>query len=94
MALIMGQATVPASATVPIFEVPPGVCNVTIYNVNASTASVYVGSSTAVSSANGLICHSLPTNFFTYVGSRGTELYATTGGAVASSLNYIISTGA
>ncbi len=86
MPIIMGNATVPASSTVAIFTVPP------FYNVNPSTASAYVGTSTVVTSANGLICHSIPVSFQTFMGSKGATFYATTGGAVATSVNYIIAT--
>jgi hypothetical protein len=89
----MGQSTVPASNTVPLFQVPPGLCNVTIYNVNTAATSVYIGPSSKVSAASGFVCHSIPTSFFGYMGSSGVMLYGTTGGAVASSINYIISTG-
>ncbi len=92
MPLIMGNATVPANNTVPIFTVPPSFCSVTFYNVNPSTASAYIGTSTAVSSANGLVCHSVPVSFETFMGSKGATFYATTGGAVATSVNYLIAT--
>jgi hypothetical protein len=88
----MGQATVPASSTVPIFNVPNSYCAVTFYNVNPAATNIYVGTSTAVSSANGLICHTIPVSFQTFMGTKGAQLYATTGGAVPSSLNYIIAT--
>jgi hypothetical protein len=88
---VMGQATVPSSSTVPLFTVPPGFCNVTMYNLNTVT-SVFVGTSTAVTTANGLQCHSIPTSFSGYIGSKGATFYGTTGVATASSVNYIIST--
>lgn len=94
MAYICGQATVPASNTVPLFEIPPGLANVTIYNVNAAAANVYLGTTSKVSSTSGMICHSIPTSTFGYMGSAGGVIYGTTGGTVASSVNYIISTGA
>lgn len=92
MALVMGAATVPASSTVPLFSIPASLCNVTFYNVNTAATTVYIGTSTALTSTNGLQCHSIPTSFFTYVGNKGATLYATTGGTVASSINYIITT--
>jgi hypothetical protein len=79
---------------VPLFTVPPSLCNVTFYNLNASS-TVYVGSSTAVTAANGLQCHSIPTSFFTYVGSKGVSLYGTQIGGpatAATSISYVIST--
>ena len=92
MPFIMGNATVPASSTVAIFTVPPSFCSVTFYNVNPSTASAYIGTSTVLTSTNGLVCHSRPVSFQTYMGSKGATFYATTGGAVATSVNYIIAT--
>jgi hypothetical protein len=93
VAIIMGGATVPAGTTAALlFTVPPSFCNVTFYNLSA--ASVWVGTSTAVTSANGMLCHSLPTNFQTFVGSRGATFYGTTGSTVASSaatVQYLIS---
>jgi hypothetical protein len=89
----LGQATVPASNTVPLFQVPPGWCNVTIYNVNTAATSVYLGSNSKVSPADGIICHSVPTSFFGYMGSSGIMVWGTTGGTIASSVNYLISTG-
>lgn len=91
MAYIMGQATCPTSSTSPLFTVPAGLCNVTFWNVSAP--NIYVGTSTAVTSTNGLVCHSIPTNFFTYVGSRGATFYgANPNAGTAGSVNYIIST--
>jgi hypothetical protein len=90
--IIAGQATVPASSTVALFTVPPSYCSVTFYNINTAATSVYIGTSKLVSSANGLVCHSIPVSFNTYMGSSGGTFYATTGGAVASSVNYLIAT--
>ena len=92
MPLIMGNATVPASSTVAIFTVPPSFCSVTFYNVNPSTASAYIGTSTSVTSTNGLVCHSIPVSFQTFMGSKGATFYSTTGGAVATSVNFIVVT--
>lgn len=85
----MASWTVPASSTVPVFFVPP-MCNVTFYNIGVQ--QVYIGTSTAVTISNGLQCHSIPTCFYTYTGSRGTQLYATTGNATAGSIQYVIVT--
>ena len=90
----MGAATVPAGTTGTIlFPVPPSYCNVTFYNL--ATATVWVGTSTAVTSANGLQCHSLPVNFQAFMGSKGATLYGTTGSTAASSvatIQFLIST--
>ncbi len=92
MALIMGAATVPTGTTgTLVLRLPAGQCNVTFYNL--STATVWVGTSTAVTSANGLQCHSIPTSFNTYIGNAGTGLYATTGSASSvATFNYILNT--
>jgi hypothetical protein len=93
MAIIMGAATVPAGTTGTLVFTTSPYCNVTFYNVSSNT--VWIGTSTAVTSANGMQCHSIPTNFFTYVGSKAASFYATTGATNATSvatLNYIIST--
>jgi hypothetical protein len=92
MPYIMGQATVPASNTVAVFSVPASYCNVTFYNTNTAATNVYVGTSTLVSSSNGLICHSIPTSFSAFMGTKGATFYATTGGATPSSINYLIVT--
>lgn len=93
MAIVMGAATVPSGTTgTALFSVPP-FSNTTFYNVSAPT--VWIGTSTAVTSATGMQCHSIPTSFFTYVGSKYTTLYGTTGSTVSSSVatvQYIIST--
>lgn len=88
----MGQVNVVASATVPLFTVPSGLCNVTFWNV--SGLNVYVGTGTALTSSNGLQCHSIPTNFFTYVGSKGATFYGcgTAAASNTATVNYIIST--
>jgi hypothetical protein len=91
MAIEIGQWSVASSATVAIFPIPPGLVSVTFWN--AGTQTVYIGTSTAVSTVNGLQCHSIPTNFNTFVGSRGAQLYATTGTAATGFIQYILSTG-
>lgn len=90
MAVEIGQWAVPASGTFPIFTVPPGPVSVTFWNIG--TQAVFIGSSTSVSTASGLQCHSIPTQFNTYVGSKGQQLYATTGNATAASVQYIVAT--
>jgi hypothetical protein len=90
----MGSATVPTTGTVPLFTIPASLCNVTFYNLGTGS-TVFVGTSTAVSSLNGLQCHSIPTSFFTYVGNKGATFYGTQfGGAqtAATTINYIITT--
>lgn len=90
MAYVMGQVSVATANTLPLFTVPGGLCNVTFWNVSAGT--VYVGTSTALTTTNGMQCHSIPTNFFTYVSSKGATFYgANTSGSTAV-VNYIIVT--
>jgi hypothetical protein len=87
MAYQLGSWNVPGSSTVPVFMIP-ALCNITFYNIGVQ--QVYLGTTPQVSSANGLVCHSIPTSFFTYVGSRGTQIYATTGNATAGTLNFVL----
>lgn len=93
MAYVIGQVSVANNTTVPLFTVPAGLCNVTFWNSSTSATNVVsVGTSLSVSSTNGLQCHSIPTNFFSYVSSRGATLYgANTSGSVGL-INYVIST--
>jgi hypothetical protein len=86
----MGQATVGATSTVPIFTVPSGLCNVTFWNV--SVPNIYVGTSTAVTSSNGLVCHSIPTSFFNYVSSKGSTFYGANTSATSGVVNFVIVT--
>lgn len=85
----MGQATVPTGGVQTLFTVPPGLCNVTFWNV--TTPAVYIGTTTAVTSANGLQCHSIPTSFFSYLGSKGATFFGTAASSGAI-VNYIIVT--
>ncbi len=89
MTYIMGQVSL-TSQTIPIFTLPAGLCNCTFWNV--SGVNVYVGTSTAVTATNGLQCHSIPTNFYTYVSSRGQVLYGANPTASAATINYMIVT--
>jgi hypothetical protein len=87
---VMGQVTVTTPNTQALFRLPAGLCNVTFWN-NTPTASVYVGTSTAVTAANGLVCHSIPTNFYQYVSSGGAQFYGTVATGPAT-ISYIIVT--
>jgi hypothetical protein len=91
VAVNAGSVTVPTgtSGAIPLLRVPPGICNVTFWNSAAGT--LYIGTGTAVTTANGLQCHSIPTPFFTYMGSQPATLFGT---AVTSgcTFNYIMST--
>jgi hypothetical protein len=88
---IMGQVNV-INTTAPIFTVPPGLCNITFWNVSGT--NVYVGTSTTASTVNGLQCHSIPTSFFTYVGSRGATFYGANPTSGTATVNYILTTDA
>lgn len=91
MSIIVGQAAVPASSTVPVFTLPAGLCNFTVYQPTNPQA-VYIGASTAVSSSNGLPVPVSPLAQETYVAGKGLTYYGTTGNGTASSFQYIIST--
>ena len=91
MSLIAGNATVPASATVAVFSLPPGYSNITMYQPTQAQA-VYIGTSAHVAATNGMIVPNTPVSSETYIGSAGATIYATTGNGTASSFNYILST--
>ena len=91
MSIILGNATVPSSSTVAVFRLPPGYANVTVYQPTTPQA-VYIGTSNAVATTNGLLLQNTPFNMETYSGSSGAAIWATTGNSTASSFNYIIST--
>ena len=91
MAFVMGNATVPASSTVPLFTVPPSSAAVTFYNLNTA-ATVYLGLSSAGTSVNGFQCHSIPTSFQTFVGGKGATFWGTTGSSTAASVQFIVVT--
>ena len=93
MAYVMSSIPVATASTVPLFVVPPGLCNVTFWNSSAAANNVvFVGTSTAVTSANGLQCHSIPTSFFSYVSSRGATFYGGNTSGQPGTVNYIIVT--
>lgn len=89
MPLIMGQATIPTSV-VPILQVPPGPCSVTWYNFS-TVNTIYVGTTTAVTTANGMAVHNVPVTFQGFMTSRGSQVYGIASPASAV-LNYIIMT--
>lgn len=88
----MSQATVPSNSTVQVFILPPGTVNTTMF-IPAGNQAVYIGTSVNVSSINGMQLTQTPVNVESYVSSRGTPVWATTGNATASSFQYIISGG-
>ena len=90
MAYVMGQATVPSASTVKLFTIPSGLCNATFWNV--STPNIYVGTSSAVTAVNGLVCHSIPTSFSNYVSSSGATFWGANTSATGGIVNYVIVT--
>lgn len=90
--ILMGQATVPSNSTVQVFILPPGTVNTTVFQPSG-LQTVYIGTSVNVSTINGMQITQTPINVESYVSSRGTPVYATTGTATGSSFQYIISGG-
>jgi hypothetical protein len=85
--------TVATGTTAALFTIPPGLCNVTFWNSSTVASNVVsVGTSTAVTSANGLQCHSIPTNFFSYVSSKSATLYGANTSGSTGFINFVIST--
>lgn len=91
MTYVIGQATAPTGATVALFTVPPGLCNVTFWNPSAVPVLMSTSKATA---SNGVVCHSIPTSFFTYVSNAGATVYGANTSGTAASVNYIIATDA
>jgi hypothetical protein len=102
--LYMGQFNVAGSAPTATINIPPGVYNMTLYNVSGAGA-VYLavgtspttpppGFNTTSSTLVGLQCHSIPTNWNGYQGSRGGVLWAasTLASSTTIPVNYILST--
>ncbi len=104
MALYMGQFNVVGSVPTTTINFPPGVYNMTLYNVStASSVYLAVGTSTTTAPPNfntasgsliGLQCHSIPTSWNGYQGSRGGVLWAmsTLSTSTTVPVNYILST--
>ena len=92
MTIIMGNVNVPGNSTIPVFLLPTGLSNFTVFQGSGGTP-VYVGSSVRVSAANGLNIPVSPANVESYNSTAGgQQFYATTGSSTASSFQYIIST--
>ena len=88
MSLNIGSWAV--TGTVATFAVPPGPCAVTMY---VATGAVYVGTSTALTTANGMSVPTFPVTFQGFPGSQGSQIYATVGTAATTvTINYIVST--
>lgn len=93
MSVTMGQATVPSNSTVQVFILPPGTVNTTMWQPTPVTTQVFIGTSVNLSNVNGLQLTPTPVNMESYVTSRGTPVFATTGNATGTSFMYIISGG-
>jgi hypothetical protein len=91
MSVILGQATVPSSSTVPAFTLPGGLCNFTVFQPTGPQP-VYLGTSPNVSAANGMPVPVTPLSQECYNTVKGVTYYATTGSVTASTFHYIIST--
>ena len=93
MAYVFGNISVSSGSTVPLFVVPSGLCNVTFWNSSTAASNVvYVGTSTVLTSSNGLQCHSIPTSFFNYVSSKGATFYGANTSGTTGIVNYAIVT--
>jgi hypothetical protein len=93
MPIFLGQATVPSNSTVQVFILPPGTVNTTMWQPTPMAAQVYLGTSINVSTSNGMPLNSTPLNSESYVTSKGTPVWATTGSVTGASFQYIISGG-
>jgi hypothetical protein len=98
VSLVMGQWNVAGTAatTACTLNIPPGVYNMAIYNVGTSTFYMAVGTSSTspppgLSTASGLVMHSVPTYWNGYQGESAGFLWVISSTA-PSSFNYILST--
>ena len=93
--IVCGQAGIlPGTAGTALFTTPPGLSNVTFYNLGSTSA--WVGTSTAVTSANGMLCPLVPVNYQAFRGSGPATFYGTTGSTVSTSvatIQYFVVTG-
>jgi hypothetical protein len=92
MSIILGQATVPSSSTVPVFTLPSGVANFLVFQPS-QPQQVFIGTSPNVTATSGAPVPVTPLSTELYVASKGVTYYGTTGNATASSFHYLISTG-
>lgn len=87
----MGQVPVVAtSAPTPLFVLPPALCNVTFWN--AASTVCYIGTGTVLTTTNTLVCHSIPTSFFSYVSGGGTTFYGSAPTSGTALINFILVT--
>jgi hypothetical protein len=99
--LYMGQFNVAGTAPTVTINIPPGVYNITMYNVAGGSVWLAVGTSSTTAPPNftaangpniGLQCHSIPTSWNGYQGSRGGVLWGLNTAATTIPVNYILST--
>lgn len=87
----MGQTAVATGSTVALFTVPAGVCNFVFYQTGPGT--VYTGTSTAVTTTNGMQCPTIPgVPFDGYATSGGVTLYGCNTSGTVATVHYFIST--
>lgn len=91
--LTMGQATVPSSSTVQALIIPAGTVGTIWFQPTPASTPVFVGTSPNVTPTNGLQIPVTPTWTEGFITSKATPIYATTGNTIASSFQYLISTG-
>lgn len=92
MSYVMGTVTVPGSSTVAAFIVPPGYFNMTVYQPSQAQ-QVFVGTSSRVSTSNGMPITSTPISCDGVLGTGGpTTYFATTGNSTAATFCYMIAT--
>lgn len=101
MSLYIGQWQVPSTVPTAIFPIPPGVYNLTMYNVATGTVWCAFGTSpttpppgftvNTAGTVNGLQLHTIPTSWNGYQSSRGGYLWAFTSAGTVP-INYILST--
>jgi hypothetical protein len=97
MSLYMGQWGV-STGTIATFNIPPGVYNITMYNIS-TLATIYMALGTSPTVApnltitNGLQLHSIPTTWNGYQGERGGTMWLLNTLATSTvPVNYILST--
>jgi hypothetical protein len=91
MSYTYGQATVPTSATVPLFMVPAGLASVSFWNTGGG--AVFIGTSSAVTVTSGMQAPVIPAGFSNYVGSKGATFYGCNTSGTAASIAYCVTTG-
>lgn len=87
--LTIGNSTVPSASTVAVFRVPSGFCNITFWNIGANT--VWLGPGSAVTTSNGMTCHSVPTSFESYLTSAPATFYGANTAASGASVQFVLS---